>query len=251
MAIQSKTRHHAHMDMVDQNSQQAETDSRRYPAAEELPLGLEWAAAAALAESHADYPSFRDVFPDSARRRRALAPFFAATVRDAMRSGVVDGVMVGSHALAVAVWLPPGAFPWSTRRKLRAMPYFLRVLATFPGPFSRFMRYGANAERVHPTEDHWYLVVAGVRPEAQGRGLGALLMRRGLDAADSTGTPVYLETADRANVAYYEQFGFAVIEDALELVPGGPAHVSMWRPSSAAPTASASLLLDNPLKPRS
>lgn len=118
------------------------------------------------------------------------------------------------------------------------MPYFLRVLAAYPGRFSRFMRYGANAERIHPTEGHWYLVVAGVRPEVQRRGLGSLLMRRGLEAADSTGTPVYLETADRANVAYYEQFGFAVIHDALELVPGGPAHVSMWRPSSAVPTAS-------------
>ena len=89
----------------------------------------------------------------------------------------------------------------------------------------------ANVERVHPTERHWYLVVAGVRPKAQRRGLGSLLMQHGLDAADRDRMPVYLGTADPANVAYYERFGLRVIDHALELVPGGPAHVAMWRPA--------------------
>lgn len=80
------------------------------------PPGLDWAAAAALAASHADYPSFRTVFPDPSRRCRALPPFLAATLRDAMRFGFVHGVLDGSKVLAVALWLPPGAFPWSAGR---------------------------------------------------------------------------------------------------------------------------------------
>lgn len=195
-----------------------------------LPPGFEWAAATALAASHADYPSFRRVFPRPSRRGRALQPFFAATVRDAVRFGVVRAAWRGPEVLAVAVWLPPGAFPWTAWRKLRAMPYFLRVLAADPRNFPKFVRLGANAERVHPADRHWYLVVAGVRPEAQRQGLGSKLMRHELDVADSDGVPVYLETADRANVPYYERFGFAVIDQALELVPGGPAYVAMRRP---------------------
>lgn len=195
-----------------------------------LPPGLEWAAAAALAASHADYPSFRRVFPSPARRGRALRPFFAATVRDAMQFGVVRAAWQEPEVLAVAVWLPPGAFPWTAWRKLRAMPYLLRVLTADPGNFPKFMRYGTNAERAHPADRHWYLVVAGVRPEAQRQGLGSRLMRQELATADSDGVLVYLETADRANVAYYERFGFTVIDQALELVPGGPAHVAMRRP---------------------
>jgi ribosomal protein S18 acetylase RimI-like enzyme len=194
-----------------------------------LPPELARAAAATLVASHADYPSFRQVFPDSVRRTRALQPFFTVTVRDALRFGVVRAAVDGSQVLAVAVWLPPGAFPWSARRKLKAMPYFLRVLAADPGHFSMFIRYGANAERAHPSDRHWYLVVAGVRPEAQRQGLGSQLMRHELDIADRDGIPVYLETADRANVAYYERFGFTVINEALELVPGGPTHVAMRR----------------------
>jgi hypothetical protein len=110
------------------------------------------------------------------------------------------------------------------------MPYFLRVLAADPRHFPKFMRYGANAERAHPADRHWYLVVAGVRPEAQrqdwARGsYGMSLMR-----PTSMAYPSTWRRRDRANIAYYERFGFTVIDEALKLVPGGPAHVAMRRP---------------------
>lgn len=198
-----------------------------------LPRRLVPAAAAALAASHAEYPSFRHVFPNPGGRRRALRAFFTATVRDGTQSGLVQAAWEGSRVLAVAVWLPPGAFPWSASRKLKAMPHLLRVLAAYPSRFPLFMRYGANAERSHPPGRHWYLVVAGVRPEAQRRGLGSRLITPGLATADEQGMPVCLETADRANIAYYERFGFTVTQDPLALVPGGPTHVAMRRPAQA------------------
>ncbi len=197
-----------------------------------LPPGLEPAAAEVLTASHADYPSFRRVFPDPDRRRRALRPFFTATLRDATRFGVVRTASLASTLVAVHVWLPPGAFPWSASRKLRAMPYLLRVALADPRRFGTFMRYGANAEHAHPTDPHWYLVVAGVHPDVQRQGLGSRLMQLQLDAADDEGAAVHLETANRANVAYYERFGFTVLDDTLELVPGGPTHVAMRRPPS-------------------
>lgn len=95
------------MQFVNSTRDSAEHDSHRVFTAEVLPHGLEWAAAAALAASHADYPSFRSVFPDPSRRCRALPPFLAATVRDAMRFGLVHGVLDESKVLAVALWLPP------------------------------------------------------------------------------------------------------------------------------------------------
>lgn len=197
-----------------------------------LPPGREPAAAEVLVASHADYPSFRRVFPDPDRRRRALRPFFTATVRDATRFGIVRTASRESRLVAVNVWLPPGAFPWSTSRKLLATPYLLRVLLADPRRFGTFMRYGANAEHAHPTDRHWYLVVAGVHPDAQRQGLGSRLMQLQLDAADDDGAAVHLETADRANVVYYERFGFTVTNDSVELVPGGPTHVAMRRPPS-------------------
>jgi ribosomal protein S18 acetylase RimI-like enzyme len=196
-----------------------------------LQVGQEGAAAAALAASHADYPSFRFVFPDPARRARALPPFFASAIGDAIPFGSVLAVVDGPQVLGVAVWLPPGAFPWSARRKLRAMPALLRVLAADPRAYPSFLRYGTNAERAHPSDPHWYLVVLGIRPEAQRQGIGSRLVEPVLDRADREGVDCYLETADRANVAYYERFGFSVVDGALPLVPGGPTHVAMRRPA--------------------
>ncbi len=194
------------------------------------------AAAAALVRSHADYPAFRHVFPDPATRERALHPFFAATVRDALSFGEVLGALDGTTVLAVAVWLPPAAFPWSVGRKLRSLPAFMRVLAADPRSFRTFMGYGANAEHAHPEDSHWYLVVLGVRPDAQRRGLGSKLIEPVLRRADRDGVGCYLETSDRANVAYYERFGFKVVDDALALVPNGPTHVAMRRSIHDEPT---------------
>lgn len=190
--------------------------------------GQEGAAADAIAAGHADYPAFRHVFPNRRRRAQALPPFFEATVRDAVPFGTVLATG-GSEISAVAVWLPPGAFPWTALRKARATRAFLHVLAASPTAFPSFVRYGTNAERAHPAWPHWYLVVLSVRPECQGRGLGSCLVEPVLHRADLAGLPCYLETSDPANVRFYERFGFEVVDPALALVPGGPTHVAMTR----------------------
>jgi ribosomal protein S18 acetylase RimI-like enzyme len=197
----------------------------------------EESAARALVASHSDYPAFRHVFPDSLRRQRALFPFFLATVHDAVPFGAVYGALKGQEVLGVAVWLPPGAFPWSLGRKIRVVPTLLRVFAAYPRGFGTFVAYGANAEREHPSDPHWYLEVLGIRPEVQRTGLGTLLMAPVLELADREGLSVVLETSDPDNVNYYRRFGFVVESEAVQLVPGGPPHVSMARrPSHQAPS---------------
>lgn len=196
-----------------------------------LAPGQHGEAAAVLAASHASYPAFRSVFPKHAQRSRALGLFFSATLRDAIAHGTVEAARTEDGFVGVAAWLPPGGFPWTLGRKLRATGTFARVLTAAPGSFGRFTRYGANAEEAHPLEPHWYLVVLGVRPEWQGRGVGGGLLRLALQRADRDELPCYLETSDPANVALYGRFGFEVVDDALQLVPGGPPHVAMRRPA--------------------
>ena len=191
--------------------------------------GQEAAAGAAFAATHAEYPAFRAVFPDPVRRARALLPFFTATVADAVRAGTVHVALDGPVVLGAAVWLPPGAFPWSARRQAAAAPAFLRVLAAHPSRFPTVLRYGMAAQRAHPEDDHWYLVALGVRAEARRAGLGRRLLAPVLERADHDMVPCYCETSDRANVAFYERLGFGVVDDDLALVPGGPSHVALRR----------------------
>lgn len=180
-------------------------------------------------QSHADYPAFTSVYPDKRRRNKVLPHFFFATVRDAIPFGAVYAAIEDGVALGVAVWLPPGAFPWSAVRKLRATWPFTRVWAADPKGFRTFTRLGANSELHHPKDRHWSLEALGIRPEAQRKGLGTLLVQPILDRADSEGVYCYLETSNPANVAYYERFGFLVTTD-LPLIPDGPPHFAMKRP---------------------
>jgi ribosomal protein S18 acetylase RimI-like enzyme len=184
-----------------------------------------------FAGSHAEYPPFRHLFPDPARRAVVLRRFFTATVRDALAFGAVDAATDDDgRLLGVAVWLPPGAFPWSARRKLRTLPTMLAVARVAPRSVRGFARLGANSERLHPKDRHWNLETMGVAPAAQGRGVGSRLIAPGLARADSQRLPCYLTTARGENVAFYRRFGFEVEAEGLPLVPGGPTHWAMRRP---------------------
>lgn len=64
----------------------------------------------------------------------------------------------------------------------------------------------------HPHDEHWYLMILGTDALFQGRGVGRALMEPVLARADELGVPAYLETQKEANLAYYQRFGFDVVE---------------------------------------
>ena len=60
-------------------------------------------------------------------------------------------------------------------------------------------------------------------------GLGTRLLEPTLERADREKLACYLETSDRDNIAFYERFGFEVVDDNLPLIAGGPTHAAMRR----------------------
>jgi hypothetical protein len=69
-------------------------------------------AGSILASSHADYPSFRHLFPDDQRRARGLRALFTDVARDAARLGSAYGALGDDGDLSgIALWLAPGKFP--------------------------------------------------------------------------------------------------------------------------------------------
>jgi ribosomal protein S18 acetylase RimI-like enzyme len=86
----------------------------------------------------------------------------------------------------------------------------------------------AASKDVHPRDPHWHLSVIGVAPAAQGNGLGATLIRRGLARCDQQLLPAYLESTKVSNVPLYEHFGFERV-GRLPLPADAPEMVTMWR----------------------
>ena len=63
---------------------------------------------------------------------------------------------------------------------------------------------------------HWYVMVVGVAPEEQGKGIGRALLQPFIKRADTAGEPCYLETAQPENVGFYERLGFRRVVDMVE-----------------------------------
>jgi ribosomal protein S18 acetylase RimI-like enzyme len=183
-----------------------------------------------LAASHADYPGFRHVFPDPIVRQRTLRVFMAATARDAALHMHALIALDADGVLGVALWSPPGTFPFSGGRKARMAPALIRIAFSAPASFRDFVRIGTALEKAHPVEPAWYLQALGVHPRAQRRGIGKLLMAPGLALADGSGLPCYLQTSDPANIDYYRRFGFDLVQPRIQVFRDGPAYLGMRRP---------------------
>jgi ribosomal protein S18 acetylase RimI-like enzyme len=90
-------------------------------------------------------------------------------------------------------------------------------------------------DKHHPMKRrHAYLWFLGVRPEAQGRGVGSRLLKVATDRLDAAAEPAYLETQTERNVGLYRRHGFEVISEHRAR-PDAPMMWSMWRdPQEAA-----------------
>lgn len=178
-------------------------------------------------------PGFTDLWPDRAVRRRATAALLAVPLRDAHAHGCVDVASSDDDALAgVAVWYPPGSYPMSWRRRLRALPRLARLAAAAPRAAPRAARFGANVDAAFGARRAWYLSALGVAPARQGEGIGSALLLAGLERVDADGSAAYLETGLQRNVPLYERHGFVVEDPAAPLLPDGPTQWLMQRPAS-------------------
>jgi ribosomal protein S18 acetylase RimI-like enzyme len=84
-------------------------------------------------------------------------------------------------------------------------------------------------DRNHPTERaHDYLYFLGVRPEAQGLGVGSRLLKAHLAGLDAAGRPAFLETGAPRTLPLYRGHGFEVIGE-YKARPDAPTMWALWR----------------------
>jgi ribosomal protein S18 acetylase RimI-like enzyme len=160
-----------------------------------------------LARAFQDDPAWVWLLPDAERRRRLLPWLF----RVGFDVTAADVWSTAGPVLGAARWLPPGRPAMRVGPTLRALVTTPFHLGTATGAF---LSYGRAVEQMRAEVadgPHWYLAGIGVDPAAQRRGVGAALLRPGLEAAERAGLPAVLLTNNEANLAFYESHGFAVV----------------------------------------
>jgi ribosomal protein S18 acetylase RimI-like enzyme len=181
-----------------------------------------------LARAFANDPMFTWMFPDPRGRPHSLRLFLRVPLQYGLRYGHVTE---SNDGMAVAIWLPPGQriTPGGmVRCGMLTVPFRIGFR-----PFVRFVGADDIMGKLHKRfvpEAHWYLLIVGVDPELQGRGLGSALIKEGLARADESNCPSYLDTSEERNLALYRRHGFEVVGTAL-LGAGGPPGWAMRRNS--------------------
>lgn len=178
--------------------------------------------AAMLARAFLNDPAIAFIWPDPARRARRSPRLFRLLFDGDAQAGMR---LVTAGGEAAALWRGPGkaeiGTPWLLRR---AVP----LLNTFGPALGRALRLANAIDEHMPPQPFWYLHIAGCDPAHQGRGFGRAVIQSGLDRAAGR-LPCYLETANPANLGFYQGLGFAVTGE-WRVPGGGPLFWSMLRP---------------------
>lgn len=175
------------------------------------------AAIATLAAAFHEDPAIRFLMPHAPYRARRLTRLMRWMVDEHFSNGLVLGT---PGAEAVTLWRPPGAMHL---KEPLWHPAMLRFLPIFGRYIPRAIRLDDAIHAHLPRDEAWfYLRMAGVHPDCQGKGLGGRSIRAGLAEATRAGQPAVLETCTPANVGIYQRLGFEVTSEWD--VPGGGPH---------------------------
>ena len=179
-----------------------------------------------LAAAFVDDPLFNWFMRRDARRDAARERFFKVLLKEvAFPDGRIQRPASGG---AAAVWIASenlGAQP--IHRELRGLPMLLN--ATGLSRFGRLLALRKAMDAHHPMERaHDYLWFLGVRPDAQGHGLGSRLLSAQTAQLDARGRASFLETATPRNVPLYQRFGYEIVTE-YRPAPDAPVCWAMWR----------------------
>ena len=182
------------------------------------------AAARLFADAFLHDPGWVAVGPDRAGHRHGVLRRYHRTALEVIQRyggpiyGAFDEDAGGRGQLTgVAATFAAGLYPPPSWTIIRFVPGFLLA---GPAPIVRGLRFSAVQEKGHPHDEHVYLWFLAVDPSHQRGGVGRALLARVYGGAAA---PVYLDTANPANVPYYASNGFEEIGRA-----DGPRGASMW-----------------------
>jgi predicted N-acetyltransferase YhbS len=174
-----------------------------------------------------DTPFHQHIAPDKAERLRFLDASYRHRIIHALGVNDIYLALDGDKITGFSSWTPPvlsDAAPQSGTTMDAALSV---CSAELRERFAAFFSLLTSVRDQVIQQPFWSLGPIAVLPTAQGRGVGAALLREKLKMLDAASLPCFLATQDKSNVPLYEHFGFELvrIDSITENVP----HYTMIR----------------------
>lgn len=173
-----------------------------------------------LARSFQQDPLMEYLYPDVLKNAHTPARFYRASIQMGLQYGEVQS----TPALdGLAVWISPGNADFGFGQLMRTgfMTAVLFAGLRTMGRFMKMANYAEKANKPFTERPHWHLMMIGVEPSQQGRGLGGELLRPMLARADVENMPCILESGNGRNLTFYKRHGFEIATHN-EMPNGGP-----------------------------
>jgi GNAT superfamily N-acetyltransferase len=193
-----------------------------------------------IADAFFDLPPSQWLVPDPGERQAIFPRYFRIFVEHALANGIVHTT---PDRAAAALWIPAGDEPPPAPER-----YDERLREVTTPWTTRFAEFDAALDRHHPVGTaHHHLALLGVRPGAQGRGIGTALLQAHHQVLDQAGVAAYLEAASHRTRRLYRRHGYAdlgppiCLSDELQMFPMLRQPPLAATPSPVALGASAAL----------
>ncbi|MFN3236880.1 MAG: GNAT family N-acetyltransferase [Pseudomonadales bacterium] len=165
-------------------------------------------------------PLLRWVIPNDQDYGRFAERFFRLQLKNSIQLG---SSFTNQDRTGVALWFGPDDRHSFLTRALDS----LRTVWLLQSNLGRAYRVDEIMTRYRPRRDYLHLTHLATAPEAQGSGVARQLLEPTLRRARLQGTPVYLECSNKANLGFYRQFGFRLIDD-IPVTTQGQAGPTIW-----------------------
>ena len=179
-----------------------------------------------------DDPFFQYLFPGREQRHKSVAKLHRTVLKHVATVGVTRSATVDGQLAGVALWVPPGNWPFSPTPQLRQLFGSIGAFAPNLGSLVRARPIMVAIVEAHVKRPQWYLQLLMVDPPYQRHGIGGLLQRPTLEVCDREGIFAWVETQKVENLAYYERFGFQVVAEHRP-VADAPAMWSLGREATS------------------
>lgn len=171
-------------------------------------------------------------WPDDELRARQLSAVVEFLLNLSCNTSSIEEA--GGKNAAIVGANPPGHYPFPFFKSFASLTRLISKLL-FVTPLlemGKMTQVSRSVEKIHPHQMHWYILVLGVHPDHQGKGMGGELLRPILQKADEDGVIVYLECSNPESLEFYRKYEFEVSEKIVPVLGCPPIWGLFRNPTS-------------------